>query len=158
MQWPLIHVSNSATFVGTLCMHVWAPIGTLAYYYKDFPHWWCHRDTPVTSLGVKIPSLTVISFSTSSNSLFMQRLLIHVSNSATFVSTLSVHVWALTGTLAYYKGFPHWWHHRNTLVMSSGVGIPSHTVISFGTESNTLLFIWFSPYSETFFCFFSYMY
>ena len=158
MQWPLIHVSNCATFVGTLCMHVWAPIGTLAYYYEDFPHWWHHRDTPVMSLGVGIPSLTVISFSTSSNSLFMQWPLIHVSNSATFVGTLSLHVWAPTGTLAYYEGFPHWWHHRDTPVISSGVGIPSRTVISYGTKCNTLLFIWFRPYSETFFCFFSYMY
>ena len=39
-----------------------------------------------------------------------------------------------------------------------GWGIPSPTVISFGTNSNTLFFIWFNPYSETFFCFFSYMY
>ena len=149
MQWLLIHVSNSATF-GTLCMHVWAPMGTLAYYYEDFPHWWHHRDTPVMSLGGGIPSLTVISSGTSSNPPLVQWPLIHVWNSAIFVGTLSLHVWALTGTLAYYEGFPHWWHHRNTPVMSSGVGIPSHTVIDYGTECNTLLFIWFSPYSETF--------
>ena len=89
----------------------------------------------------------------------MQWPLIHVSNCATFVSTLCIHVWALTGTLAYYyEDSPCWWHHGNSPVMSSGVGIPSPTIISFGTDSNTLLFIWFNPYSETFFCFFSYMY
>ena len=157
MQWPLIHVSNSAT-CGTLCMHVWAPMGTLAYYYEDFPHWWCHRDTPVISLGGGIPSFTVISSSTSSNSSLMQWPLIHVWNSATFVGTFPLHVWAPIGTLAYSEGFPCWWHHRNTPVMSSGVGIPSHTVISYGTECNTLLFIWFRPYSKTFSWLFSYMY
>ena len=67
MQWPLIHVSNCATFVGTVCMHVWALTGTLSYHYEDSPHWWYHRDTPVMSSGVGIPSLTVISFSTNSN-------------------------------------------------------------------------------------------
>ena len=91
--------------------------------------------------------------------LLMQWPLIHVSNCATFVGTLCIHVWAPTGTLAYYyEDFPHWWHHGNTPVTSSGVGIPSPTIISFGTNSNTLLFIWFNPYSETFFCFFSYMF
>ena len=35
MQWLLIHVTNFATFVGTLCIHVCAPTGTLAYYYED---------------------------------------------------------------------------------------------------------------------------
>ena len=158
MQWPLIHVSNCATFVGTLCMHVWALTGTLAYYYEDSPQWWCHRDTPVTSSGVGIPFPTVMSFSTNRNTPLMQWLFIHVSNSATFVGTLCIHVWALTGTLAYYEGSPHWWHHRNIPVMSSRVGIPSPTIIGFGTDSNTLLFIWFSPYSETFFLLFSYMY
>ena len=89
----------------------------------------------------------------------MQWPLIHVSNCATFVGTVCMHVWALIGTLSYYfEDFPHWWWHGNTPVMSSGVGIPSPTVISFGTNSNTSLFIWFNPYSETFFCFFPYMY
>ena len=65
-----------------------------------------------------------------------------------------IHVWALTGTLAYYlQGFPHWWHHGNTPMMPLGVGILSPTVISFGTDSNTSLFIGFSPYSETVFSF-----
>ena len=36
---------------------------------------------------------------------------------------------------------------------SLGVGIPSLTVKSFGTDSNTCLFISFNPYSETFFPF-----
>ena len=40
------------------------------------------------------------------------------------------------------------WEHP---MMSLGVGVPSLTVISFGTDSNTCLFIWFIPYSETFF-------
>ena len=53
--------------VSTLCMHVWAPTGTLAYYYEDSPHWWHHRDIPVMSSGMGIPFHTVISFSTSSN-------------------------------------------------------------------------------------------
>ena len=54
--------------------------------------------------------------------------LIHVSNCATFVNTACIHVWALIGTLSYYfEGFPDWWHHGNTPVMSSGVGIPSPT-------------------------------
>ena len=152
MQWLLIHVSNCATFVSTLYMHIWALIGTLAYYYEDFPHWWCHRDIPVMSLGVGIPSLTVISFSASSNSHFMQWPLIHVSNSATFVGTLSLHVWAPTGTLAYYKGFPCWWHHRNTPVMSSGVGIPSHMVpsaIPFYLFDLDLILKLFSAFSHT---------
>ena len=69
-----------------------------------------------------------------------------------------IHVWAPITTLAYYfEGFPLWWHHRYTPMMSLGVGIPSSTVISFGTNSNTPLFIWFNPYSETFSAF-SYMY
>ena len=34
--------------------------------------------------------------------------------------------------------------------MSSGVGVASHMVISFGTDNKTLLFISFNPYSETF--------
>ena len=38
-------------------------------------------------------------------------------------------------------------------MMSLGVGIPFPTVISFGTNSNTPLFIWFNPYSETFLLF-----
>ena len=57
-----------------------------------------------------------------------------------------------------FWGFLHWWHHGNTPVTLSRVGVPCHMVISFGTNSNSLLFIWFSPYSETFFCFFPYMY
>ena len=89
----------------------------------------------------------------------MQWLLIHVSNCVTFVGTACIHVWAPISTLSYYfEGFSHWWCHRNTPVMSSGMGVPSHMIISFGTDSNTLLFIWFNPYSETFFCFFPYMY
>ena len=140
--------------VPLLLAHVWALTGTLAYYYEDSPCWWCHGNTPVTSSGVGIPSY--------SNKLWyqeqyplMQWLLIHVSNCATFVGTLCIHVWALTGTLAYYyEDSPHWWHHGNTPVTSSGVGIPSPTIISFGTDSNTLLFIWFNPYSETFFLLF----
>ena len=39
------------------------------------------------------------------------------------------------------------WEHPSDVI---GVGIPSPTVISFGTDSNTPLFIWFNPYSETF--------
>ena len=159
MQWPLIHVTNCATFVSTLCMHVWAPTDTLAYYYEDSPHWWCHGDTPSNV----IRSGDSLSYSNKlwyqQQNLLMQWPLIHVSNCATFVGTLCIHVWAPTGTLAYYyEDFPHWWHHGNTPVTSSGVGIPSPTIISFGTNSNTLLFIWFNPYSETFFCFFSYMF
>ena len=65
---------------------------------------------------------------------------------------LCIHVWALISTLAYYlQGFPHWWHHGDIPMKSSGVGVPSPTVISYGTNSNTWLFVWFSPYSETFF-------
>ena len=37
---------------------------------------------------------------------------------------------------------------------SLGIGIPSPTVINFGTKSNTPLFILFSPYSETIFLLF----
>ena len=50
MQWPLIHVSNCATFVGTVCIHVWALIGTLSYYFEGSPTddvtgipQWCHQ-------------------------------------------------------------------------------------------------------------------
>ena len=38
-----------------------------------------------------------------------------------------------------FWGSPHWWHCRNIPVTSSGVGIPSPTVIGFGTNSNTPL-------------------
>ena len=55
-----------------------------------------------------------------------------------------------------FAGLLHWWCHGNTPMMSLVVGNPSLTVISFGTDSNTCLFIWFCHYSETFFLF-SYM-
>ena len=38
MQQLLIHVSNCATFVSIVCIHVWALIGTLSYYFEGFPH------------------------------------------------------------------------------------------------------------------------
>ena len=84
----------------------------------------------------------------------MQWLLIHVSNCATFVSTICIHVWAPISTLAYYfEGFPQLWHYGNTPMMSLGVWILSPTVISFGTNSNTPLFIWFNPYLKLFLLF-----
>ena len=110
---------------------------------------------PVMSSGVGIPSLTVISFGTNSKTFLCSGHSYMYQIVATFVGILCIHVWAPTCTLAYYyEDFPHWLHHGNTPVTSSGVGIPSPTIISFGTNSNTLLFIWFNPYSETFFCFF----
>ena len=64
------------------------------------------------------------------------------------------HAWAPISTLAYYsKGFPHWWHQGYTPMTSLRVGISSPTVVGIGTNSNTPLFIWFNPYSETFFSF-----
>ena len=69
-----------------------------------------------------------------------------------------MHVWAPIGTLAYYfEGFPTDDIIGKPPVMSLGVGIPSPAVVSFGTNNNTPLFIWFNPYSEIFLAF-SYMY
>ena len=133
--------------------------GTLAYYYEGFPRWWRHRDTPVMSLDGEIPSITVISFSTSSNS-FLCSGCSYMYETVPPLSALFLYMYELPpiATVAYHEGFPRWWRHRNTPVTSLGEGIPSYTVISYDTDRNSSLFIWFRPYSETFSWLFPYMY
>ena len=90
------------------------------------------------SSGVGIPSFTVISFSANRKSLLYAV--------ATHTCIKLCHFWhslhACVSSDWYFsllfEGFPHCWHSGNTPVMSSGVGIPSPTIISFGTNSNTL--------------------